>query len=195
MLQWMEQYRADSWPEQSESYPLKRLVWEHSGSRLLLRLTLLSEQRDPINAFTPDVLIAYKGGPGTLCELAYAALANKPVFLCDGRSVFKTKYDQHNTPPGRLGDVLKIAHAAYPSLQGKAFTIDVLTSSLQQLLNDAEDCSTCSAAEVVSKALAKLPSDLGMTGFPGLSNDPTSKATFERIVLEISQFTEESAKP
>jgi len=57
-----------------------KLNWKMPNPcRLFVQTELSSFERDPINDLTPDAIIVFRGGRGTLCELAYAAAASKPI--------------------------------------------------------------------------------------------------------------------
>jgi predicted Rossmann-fold nucleotide-binding protein len=49
--------------------------------QLVIHSGLSSLDRDPINGTTPDVLICFDGGPGTICELAFGiAVGREAIF-------------------------------------------------------------------------------------------------------------------
>jgi predicted Rossmann-fold nucleotide-binding protein len=58
--------------------------WDESVEKSLFLLTgLPSNLRNLINGVTPDVLVAFGGGRGTLAELAFALAARKKIILWD----------------------------------------------------------------------------------------------------------------
>ena len=54
-----------------------------SPTQLLIYTNLSSMDRDPINGVTPDVLVCFAGGPGTLCELAFGIAVGREVIFHD----------------------------------------------------------------------------------------------------------------
>ena len=54
---------------------------EREGHRLELRTGLSSYERDPITGSAADVVVVFPGGAGTLIELAFAALMDRPIIF------------------------------------------------------------------------------------------------------------------
>ena len=50
-----------------------------SSTKWLMKTGLSKNERNLINGVTPDVLLMFEGGPGTLSELVFAFAAHKPV--------------------------------------------------------------------------------------------------------------------
>jgi uncharacterized protein (TIGR00725 family) len=58
-------------------------LWVATSRRLFLDTGLTHNIRNVINGLTPDVLVIFGGGGGTLAEAAFAVAANKPMFFGD----------------------------------------------------------------------------------------------------------------
>jgi hypothetical protein len=173
--------------------PSESVDWDFATSpgSLFLRTGMSSYERDAVNGLTPDVVIAFRGGEGTLCELAFAFFANARVLLADSLEHHRKKFREHKTK-GPLQVALKAASNCY----GRVGTIPVDAGQLLSLLERALDANsddhlstTPYSADALRKQLQTLPSELGQTGFPGLPLVVAeSKARFEESIMNISSL-------
>ena len=69
--------------------------WDERDHCLFLRTNLNHKERDAINGVTPDVLIFFAGSSGTLCELAFALNAQKPVLFWRATQTLRNKHRLH----------------------------------------------------------------------------------------------------
>lgn len=159
----------------------ERVEWDMTHPwRLFLKTGLTSFERDPINGLTPDVLIVFQGGRGTLCELAYAATAGKPIRYYKSGDALKRKFKKH-VADGVLKRVLEEALGKYSVVNGKTLTSADLIEELGRVLEDprVEDLV---AGEIVRQGVSdafKNCVSLGPTGFPGLNGE---RKHFDSIV-------------
>ncbi|SIO02211.1 TIGR00725 family protein [Bradyrhizobium erythrophlei] len=63
--------------------PSEKESWVATSRRLFLDTGLKHNIRNVINGLTPDVLVVFGGGGGTLAEAAFAIAASKPIFFGD----------------------------------------------------------------------------------------------------------------
>jgi hypothetical protein len=162
-------------------------AWDTTSSpgSLFLSTGLTSYARDPINGLTPDVVIAFRGGEGTLCELAFAALAKKQILFADSRAHHYKKFLEHRQ--AALKVALTDACDAYPVFGGRKISPNDLMSLLNAMLCRDGIGAIKYSVSALQKALAALLRPLDRTGFPGLPNMPSSKDDFESIVSAMSQ--------
>jgi predicted Rossmann-fold nucleotide-binding protein len=140
--------------------------------RLILETGLSSYERDAINGLTPDAMIVFLGGRGTLCELAYAAAAGKPIAFCDSAAALYAKTEEHISD-GVLESVFKEALGKYPYVSGKRLTPADLLTALQNALS-FEPLSNTDPKQIVYTQIQRVfenVSTLGRTGFPGLNGE------------------------
>ena len=164
--------------------------WEESDHSLFLRTNLDHKERDAINGVTPDVLIFFPGSSGTLCELAFALNAQKPVLYWRAVEMLKTKFRTH-VKDGELSFYLASALKACTEKLGpktgfsKETTVLSLFSILSSTLEGAADFSG-NIEDLVPHALRLAGSPTRSTGFPGFRDEVHSKGRFEEIVERIS---------
>jgi predicted Rossmann-fold nucleotide-binding protein len=163
----------------------KQVEWDTAHPcRLFLKTGLTSFERDAINGLTPDVLIVFQGGRGTLCELAYAVAASKPIRYYKSVAQLRRKTEQH-LADGLLNRVLEEALGKYPTVMGKTVSSADLIRELGRAL-DAATPDDLSPAKTVRDAVAEVFRNrvaLGQTGFPGLGGEVQR---FETTVKQIS---------
>ena len=144
-----------------------------SSTQLLIYTDLSSMDRDPINGMTPDVLVCFAGGPGTLCELAFGIAAGREVVFhnCSAQILLEkctTGKDRANTKRAILQvmDHWK-KHLQLPA--GKDQTIfDDLVDYLRQAVTRKP---VFTASEIVQNVMQVLPRTLSdvpaFSGLPG----------------------------
>jgi predicted Rossmann-fold nucleotide-binding protein len=153
--------------------------------RLILKTGLTSFERDPINGLTPDALVVFQGGRGTLCELAYAAVALKPIFYYKAVEQLRRKTKEH-LADGILDAVFKEALGQYSVAGERKINCSDLVKALSLELETAKD--SFEIEEIVSASIQTVfegQHRLECTGFPGLHGE---KERFENIVENISNF-------
>ena len=78
------------------------------------------KERDAINGVTPDVLVFFAGSSGTLCELAFALQAKRPVLFWRAAQILRNKYEEH-TADGEVDGFLAAALSACRTKLGSVF--------------------------------------------------------------------------
>lgn len=162
--------------------------------RLILKTGLTSFERDPINGLTPDSMIVFQGGRGTLCELAYAAAANKPIRYYKSIRQLRHKTAEH-LGDGILKDVFGEALRKYSVVEGETITFADLVCELLRALY-AQESDDLSAEDLVRASLHDAyqgQTELGPITFPGLWGDvESSKARFVSVAERICRCGDES---
>ena len=155
--------------------------------RLILKTGLTSFERDPINGLTPDTLIVFQGGRGTLCELAYAAAAKKPIRYYRSLHHLRDKTAEH-LGDGVLRKVLGEALKKYSVASGSTIAFSDLVRELSDALDTAHS-DDLSPEEIVRASVEDAfqgRTELGSAEFPGLWGDTArTKVQFESIVDRI----------
>jgi len=129
----------------------------HSGMR---------DARNVLNGFTADVLIALRGGGGTLTEIAFAAIAGRPVIFLGGSRVHLG---------GSIDGMAKIAEEAVATFGDERFSSDNLQRIVQPLLHDATN-DAAGIDEALERALTA--SRVGM--LPDVPQQPGAVGAYER---------------
>jgi len=147
----------------------------------VLQTSLSSFARDPITGAAPDVVVVFKGGIGTMVELAYAALKNRPIIFCDSVDTLR---DQQGEV--QLKSKLNEAIAGYPLIatsQNQLIEALILTFTTYP-----QRAVVTLAKEAITHALRLTDCiDLSQnTNFLGLPGYPHFKTTFEQMVLALS---------
>ncbi len=95
-------------PRRNASIAEAKIIQTGKSSRCLVVQTLLSRhERNIINGFTPDVVIALQGGPGTLSEIAFANHAKISVVFLDSQTQLQQKFERHEDDLVRIIDDVK----------------------------------------------------------------------------------------
>jgi predicted Rossmann-fold nucleotide-binding protein len=128
--------------------------------QLIIHTGLSSLDRDPINGTTPDVLVCFDGGPGTICELAFGiAVGRDAVFHghC-AQNLLDKCIQRHIEIKQTLSQVAAKwqTHLQLPDSVGDAF-INILTDYLRKA---AGRIPLTSATTIVQAALQFLPNQL-----------------------------------
>jgi hypothetical protein len=157
------------------------------------KLLLDSEQshniRNVINGLTPDVVVAFGGGAGTLAEIAFATAAGRAIFFHNAidrlRKNLETYFGSH------AAKINKITYfdeplSVYPKIVDKSWTTDELLLLLGQVLRREHDINI-GADSLVSQCIDTARKISAVTGFPGIPRKPDSKQQFEQLVQAISQ--------
>ena len=161
---------------------------------LFIETMLSSYQRDLINGVTPDVIIALRGGRGTLAEIAFAKLAGVPVILADSDVFLKAKLVEHAERLKKR--IIPEVREKYDSFNGEDIDGATIVKELEQGLNDATNLvrrrqlsggAEVQAAETVELALlrAREAGTPSMRRFPGVPGSPDS---FERFYAELADL-------
>jgi hypothetical protein len=170
--------------------PARCPKWDLSTNpgSLLLWTGMCSYERDAINGLTPDIVVAFRGGEGTLCEMAFALFAKAPVLIADSFEHHRKKFREHKSK-GSLQSALKAASNCYVRIRDVRVDAGQLLSFLERALGETgEDppSATPYSPDALRKHLQSLPRQLDQTGFPGLPALPESKAQFEETIVNIS---------
>jgi predicted Rossmann-fold nucleotide-binding protein len=158
---------------------------------LFLKTNLDGKERDAINGVTPDVLIVFAGSCGTLCEVAFAVRAKRPVLFWNAVQMLRERYEEHTTKDREMDEFLNTALTAcntkLTSVGG--ITIDTTVAMLRQTLEDqlrqARDFIG-NYTQLVNKALELAGTPKDQSGFPGFRDERGSKQRFEEILRRIS---------
>jgi predicted Rossmann-fold nucleotide-binding protein len=168
------------------------LRWDtRSKKTFFLSTGLHSAERDAINGVTPDVLIFLAGGSGTLCELAFALQATKPVLFWRAVQPLRARYQECVTGNSELEQFLAGAlTASRKKLASVAGITDKTTvRSLMELLHgrlhQAIDF-TGTIEQLIAEARSMASVSAPLSGFPGFRHIHGTKDTFEQIVTAIS---------
>lgn len=158
---------------------------------LFLVTGLTSVQRDPINGTTPDVAIVFPGGPGTLCELAFALLANKQVLYWKAAAALREELGNQTMAKNRVDEFLETAlRASRTELVAVCGITEhtnalMLRKSLVGGLQAAADFAG-SIEQLVERAVKLVGATQTETTFPGFKDDAYSKCRFDQIVQSLS---------
>jgi predicted Rossmann-fold nucleotide-binding protein len=157
------------------------------------KLFLDSEQshnlRNVINGVTPDVVVAFGGGAGTLSEIAFARAAGRIIFFHKALERLRRNFEKYfgaGASKAYKLTYLSEPLLAYPKIGGKSRTVSELLLLLTQVLHREQDTPDDPDA-LVSRCIAATTQSAGSTGFPGISHNPTSKERFEQLVQEMSE--------
>ncbi|MBR1214657.1 hypothetical protein [Bradyrhizobium sp. JYMT SZCCT0180] len=167
-------------------------LWVATSRRLFLDTGLEHNVRNVINGLTPDALVVFGGGRGTLAETAFAVAANKPMFFCDLpasrdrliKNFSKYFVDGENSSTD-VDLYLRSPLQAYHDAWKRSLSVDDLKSGLDNFLKTAP---TAIAPDELVKACIAAAKDAarGPTGFPGLPDHPETKPLFEAVIKRIS---------
>jgi uncharacterized protein (TIGR00725 family) len=154
--------------------------------RGVLQTGLTTFARDPITGAAADVVVVFRGGIGTLVELAYAALEKRQIVFCNSLEGLVLRDAADEQVPA-LRCKLDEAVAGYPLI---AADPDALLDALIACFADRRRVEVGSAEKAVTAALGLTGgADLfGHTNFRGLPGDEESKREFERLVIALSML-------
>jgi SLOG cluster4 family len=178
--------------------PSDTINWDQSvRNALFLRTGLKHNVRNVINGLTPDVVVVFGGGRGTLAEAAFALAARKPLFFCNlpsnqvcerllenYRKYFAgTERTYNHDVDTYMQQPLTIFREAFDPVPSVA----QLKKSLANFLSGAANTAG-SAREIVRSCITAAANDSSLTntGFPGLPGDLTAKIRFEMVINRIS---------
>lgn len=165
--------------------------WDETQDRRLFLWTgLKHKERDAINGVTPDALIFFAGSSGTLCELAFAVQAKKPILFWHAKQTLRRKFEEH-TEDRELDKFLASALAACKEKLGPVLgvkhdtSIASLRESLRRELDSAADFRG-GIRELIAEAIRQAHEPADQSGFPGFREEQHSRERFETIVMRIS---------
>jgi uncharacterized protein (TIGR00725 family) len=187
--------------------PSERVNWRQPSRRhLFLETGLLHNVRNVINGRTPDIVVAFGGGRGTLAEIAFATAAGNKVIFYMGLGRLNENFSKYfetvsaNDKQTYFEDPL----IEYPEASGNVGTALGLIGLLRKTLADGKE--TNCTADVLADRIEATARPKGQTGFPGLPlrmaatvnpkgqasseglpRDLDSKNMFEKIINEISK--------
>jgi uncharacterized protein (TIGR00725 family) len=137
-------------------------VFVHSG---------LGDARNVLNAFASDAIIALSGGGGTLSEVAFAAVAGRPVYFVGGaRGVLAKSIDRMEAIARESAEVFE-----------RDFHDATLRDAVRPLLESAHN--DCDAEEAVKRALRAERNGVLLP----LPRDPHAVAHYERALEYLEQ--------
>jgi predicted Rossmann-fold nucleotide-binding protein len=143
-----------------------------------------SEERDSVTGLTPDILIFLRGSAGTLCELAYAAVAGRKTYFIDCVHFLLTKL-KASASTIKIDQTFAKAQRHCSSINGRFISVGELKAQAAERLATAEDWGG-TLPDLVSE-VATMARSGGLakeTGFPFcMAQD--HKMEFERRVLEM----------
>lgn len=102
----------------------------------------IGDARNVLNGFTPDVLIALWGGSGTLTEVAFAAIAGRPVVFLNSRTDLARHVEQMGTIAARAVDTFRnegfsdehLRRAVRPLLDNPKTEVTTVTAAIESAL-------------------------------------------------------------
>lgn len=132
-----------------------------SPTQMIIHSGLSSLDRDPINGTTPDVLICFDGGKGTICELAFGILVGRQaVFHGHCARNLLEKCTKHSR--NELKTILSVLAGKWQAAL-QLTTVDgeaILNTVTDYLRQATERTPLSSAAELAQAALRLLPDRL-----------------------------------
>jgi uncharacterized protein (TIGR00725 family) len=160
--------------------------------RVELVTDLTNYGRDPITGAAADIVVVFDGADGTLVELAYAALKNRPiVFLSSSISSSRTSLrDRAQSQSNREKVIKKLTEAneAYGSLIPTSE--DNLMAALDSCLQDNRFPEVNSISQAITQInqLSQHIKLYGDTHFRGMPGDAKIKGRFEKLILDLSKL-------
>lgn len=138
--------------------------------QLVIHTGLSSLDRDPINGTTPDILICFNGGSGTICELAFGiAVGREAIFHGDCAKNLLEKCTNHRRSEIKqtLSQVAAKwqVHLKLPNSDGDAI-INTLTEYLRKAVTRKPLTSATAIVQAVLEILPNQLSDIPI--FPGV---------------------------
>jgi uncharacterized protein (TIGR00725 family) len=172
--------------------PSTAVVWQVATNELLLHTGLPHNIRNLINGVTPDVVVVFGGGCGTLAEAGFAAAAGKPIFFLGSKAEclerLQRNYQKYYVANAAenvdlyLDAPLRRFHS--PAFTG--WTPEALKNRIQDVVGQSVEWNG-GASQLVRRCLDCLgATNLSVTGFPGLPSQPGSKSRFESEIRRIS---------
>jgi|GEM_PF-6914746 len=151
------------------------IVKRGQGARLRTPWHLVVESgmrdaRNVLNAFTADVLIALPGGGGTLSEVAFAAVAGRPVIFLHSRADL-ARY---------LNSMGSIACEAVTTFGDARFAEQHLKRAAVSLLNDAPADAADIPAAIERSLCAPISGML-----PDIPGQPNAVSDYIRLLVEL----------
>ncbi|CAF2406969.1 unnamed protein product [Rotaria sp. Silwood2] len=147
-------------------------VFEYLSPRqLVIHSGLSSMDRDPLNGITPDVLVCFAGGPGTICELVFGiASGREAIFHGDCAKLLLDKCTTGRQRAEIKRGMLRVLANWQPYLSFLAGDGNTIIDILIEYLRKAVSRKPLMfAPEIVQAALQALPNKLSdVPAFPGL---------------------------
>lgn len=142
------------------------------AARHILVESGMGDARNVLNGFTPDVLIALWGGGGTLTEVAFAAIAGRPVVFLSSRTDLASHVEEMWT----------IAAQAVETFRNDGFSDEHLRRAVRPLLDNPETEVTSVTAAVESALRAP------MTGMlPKIPCLPDAVSDYQRLLEDLQK--------
>jgi uncharacterized protein (TIGR00725 family) len=172
--------------------PSDKERWVATSRGLFLDTGLRHNIRNVINGLTPDALVIFGGGGGTLAEAAFAVAANKPIFFGDlpaSRDRLIKNFKKYFVDSEKDVDLYlraPLAADVYGGAWNRPLTIDDLKNGLDDFLKRAPTTAVAPTELVQACVAAAKDAALRPTGFPGLPDAPETKPLFEAIIKRVS---------
>ena len=97
-----------------------------------------SEERDSITGLTPDSLIFLRGSAGTLCELAYAAVAGRKTYFIECSAFLRAKLKAPGTVK-KIDLTFAKAQRRCSLIDGRSVSVCELKERVKERLATAKD--------------------------------------------------------
>jgi hypothetical protein len=174
--------------------PATQVAWDWPlPTHLLLHSGLTHNVRNLINGVTPDVVVVFGGGRGTLAELGFAAAAGKQLFFYggpQGGAVARLRRNLSNHFQQNAADVdiyLGQPLAAFPNAFSGHWTETEILTLIDSTLQTANDWKG-SARDLVQCCMQKVRVETlnEKSGFPGLPGQLDACQLFESAIQRIS---------
>lgn len=130
----------------------------------------IKDARNVLNAFAPDVLIALPGGAGTLSEVAFAAVAGRPIVFLESRQMLRDHIDR----------ITRIAEQAVAVFKDRRFAAPNLRRVVLPWLHDPSLDAAC-VEEALRRALS-VPL-VGM--LPDIPEQPEALASYKAALQRL----------
>lgn len=150
-----------------------KLSFEQISERqILIHSSLGSMNRDPLNGITPDVLVCFAGGPGTICELAFGIMIGREAVFHDNSAEILLDTCTGRNRKQIERDLLQVvkhwkSHPQFSTDRSKNI-MDSVTKYLREAVSRRKLTSAqeivCAALELLPKQLPNIPMFLGIPG-------------------------------
>jgi predicted Rossmann-fold nucleotide-binding protein len=184
--------------------PSDQVRWESADAwHLLLHTGLKHYLRNLLNGVTPDIVVVFAGGRGTLAEAAFAMAAGRPILFFGGeaeepavvrlRRNFERYFSRGDSADVEMYLNQPLQH--WRDLYRSRLTTCQLRELLCERLRTAADWpdSAEALAQHCVEQFASLESRPPM-GFPGLPGEPDSRLRFQQEIARMSEACTETAQ-
>jgi uncharacterized protein (TIGR00725 family) len=152
------------------------------GCRDHYEATDLGNDRNLLNGVTPNALIAMFGGPGTLSEILYAYLSNRPIVFLESIQQLITTFEMR---PSKFKDIVDSVRNTFYDLEVAGSAQEMVEDKMRSLFSNRANCAS-TAAEAVEKVISAVPKNAYGSNYPNAARAP-SKEIFDRKLKWIAE--------